>query len=274
MLKKIFLNDRFILSLILLNAIILFLEGYDNGSSRLYSLTILDNLFTLFFIIEMLVKIRTYGVKPYFTSNWNRLDATLIILSLPALVAFMLNIDLVNVSYLLVFRILRVFKSFRFFQFIPNIDHMIQGVKQALRASLFAMLGFLIFIFITGILSHYIFQQNNTEYFSDPAKSLYSTFKIFTVEGWFDIPETITKDYTNTQAFFTYLYFVLIVLIGGIFGLSLVTSIFVDSMVSDNNDELERKVEHLETKIDEVLMHVKQTNQATKINNSVKFMKN
>ena len=183
-------------------------------------------LFTFVFIIEMLVKMQTFGVKQCFSSNWNRLDATLIVLSLPAFIALCVNIDLVNVSYLLVFRILRVFKSFRFFQFTPNIDHIIQGVKQTLRASVFAMLGFLIFIFITGILSHYIFHQNNTEYFSDPAKSLYSTFKIFTVEGWFDIPEAITKDYTDTQAFFTSLYFVLIVLIGDIFGLSLFTSIF------------------------------------------------
>ena len=46
------------------------------------------------------------------------------------------------------------------------------------------------------------------------------------------------------------IYFVLILILGGIIGLSLVNSIFVDAMVSDNNDELEDKVKQLNDKID------------------------
>ena len=38
-----------------------------------------------------------------------------------------------------------------------------------------------------------------------------------------------------------------------IIGLSLVNSIFVDAMVSDNNDELERQVKELNEKIDKLL---------------------
>ena len=45
------------------------------------------------------------------------------------------------------------------------------------------------------------------------------------------------------------MYFIFVVFSGGIFGLSLVNSIFVDAMVSDNNDELEKKIDNLETKI-------------------------
>ena len=37
---------------------------------------------------------------------------------------------------------------------------------------------------------------------------------------------------------------------GGILGLSLVNSVFVDAMVSDNNDELTKEVERLHEKID------------------------
>lgn len=37
---------------------------------------------------------------------------------------------------------------------------------------------------------------------------------------------------------------------GGIIGLSLVNSVFVDAMVSDNNDELNKEVERLHKKID------------------------
>ena len=90
----------------------------------------------------------------------------------------------------------------------------------------------------------------------DPIHSLYSIFKIFTVEGWFEIPEKITANYTDIQAFFTYIYFIFVVLTGGIFGLSLVNSIFVDSMISDNNDEIEKKIDILDTKINELLKNI------------------
>lgn len=54
-------------------------------------------------------------------------------------------------------------------------------------------------------------------------------------------------------SFFVYIYFIFIVLSGGILGLSLVNSIFVDAMISDNNEELEKKIDNLERKIDLLL---------------------
>ncbi len=98
-----------------------------------------------------------------------------------------------------------------------------------------------------------MFNQTAPEYFSNPLVSLYSTFKIFTVEGWYEIPEAITSGLSKTASFFTYLYFIFILLTGGIFGLSLVNSIFVDAMVSDNNDELESKIDRLDEKISKLI---------------------
>jgi voltage-gated sodium channel len=69
----------------------------------------------------------------------------------------------------------------------------------------------------------------------------------------------LTEHYSRIQSFFTYFYFIFIVLTGGIFGLSIVNSIFVDAMVSDNNDELEKKIDSIDSKINEIM---------TKINNN------
>jgi voltage-gated sodium channel len=259
MLKKLFLNDVFILWLILLNSAILFIGGYFPSEEQRFILSLADNLITALFIIELWVKFKEFGIKDYFFSNWNKLDFILIVLSIPAFLAFVLNLNVVDFSFLLVFRVLRVFKAFRFFKFIPDIGKLVDGVQRALKTSVFVFLGFFIYIFIIGILSYNLFHQTGSDYFSNPLISLYSTFKIFTVEGWFEIPEDITMNYTKYGSFFTYLYFIFVVLTGGIFGLSLVNSIFVDSMVSDNNDELEKKVDNLDIKISEIL---------TKLNNN------
>jgi voltage-gated sodium channel len=81
-------------------------------------------------------------------------------------------------------------------------------------------------------------------------RAMYSTFKVFTIEGWYEIPDKIAQTSTNFNAFAIKFYFVLVLIIGGILGLSLVNSIFVDSMVMDNNDDLERKVDLLNEKIE------------------------
>ena len=256
MIKKLFLKDRFILWLILINAAILFLAGYFTADAEKQLFLIADNFLTSLFIVELIVKFNEYGVKGYFKSGWNRLDFILIIVSVPALLSFVLNIQVFDVSFLLVFRIFRVFKAFRFFKFIPNVGGLIADVKRALDTSLFILIGFLIYIFIVGTLSFYLFNGSSTDFFSTPTISLYSTFKIFTIEGWYEIPEDICANYSSVATFFTYLYFIFVVITGGIIGLSLVNSIFVDSMLKDNTDDIEKKVDALDSKISLLLQKI------------------
>nr|WP_319399165.1 ion transporter [uncultured Carboxylicivirga sp.] len=250
MFKRLFLKDRFILTLIIINVFFLFAEGYQDHNHGIWYLMFLDNFITALFLVEAAVKLSEWGVVTYFKSGWNRFDFILVLLSLPALITYIFKVESFDVSYLLVFRILRVFKSFRFFHFVPNVNTLMSDVKRAMKASVFVLLGFIIFVFVTGILSHYIFGPSGSDMFSSPMKSLYSTFKVFTIEGWFEIPEELIEHYGPVESFFTYVYFVVMVFLGGILGLSLITSIFVDSMVSDNNDALEEKVVSLESKID------------------------
>jgi voltage-gated sodium channel len=131
--------------------------------------------------------------------------------------------------------------------------HLLKGIQRAISDSVLVLIGFLIYNFIISIFSCYLFKHIAPEYFSDPIRSLYSIFRIFTVEGWYEIPDTIAASSSVTTAAFSKLFFVLVLLTGGIFGLSLVNSIFVDAMVRDNTDELEKKVDVLNKKIDTLL---------------------
>ena len=46
------------------------------------------------------------------------------------------------------------------------------------------------------------------------------------------------------------IYFSVLLFFGGIIGMSLVNSIFVDAMAADNNDEVLKKLSQLERKLD------------------------
>lgn len=251
--RNILLNDRFIFGLIIVNSIVIFLQGFEMERLMKSILVQLDNIITLIFLFELIVKVDTFKLKGFLKSNWNIFDAILIALAIPSLFFWVINGDPTQLDYLLILRITRVFKFFRFLRFFPNIDHLIKGVQRALKASVIVLLGFIVYNFIISVLSCFFYRTIAPEYFGNPIISFYSIFKIFTVEGWYEIPDFIASSSNETIGFLTKIYFILIVTTGGVFGLSLVNSIFVDAMVSDNNEDLEKKIESLEKKIDELI---------------------
>jgi len=261
MFKRFFLNENIILGVIILNSITILLGAFDNISpAQAKIITTIDNVITVIFVIEMIVKIRAFKISGYFSSNWNKLDCLLVLLSIPALISWIFDLSLSSLSFFLIFRVLRVFKSFRFLKFVPGITDLIKGVQRALKTSVVIILGFCIYIFIIGIFSTYLFQNVAPEHFSNPLTSFYSIFKIFTVEGWYEIPEQITANTNGTVSFFSKLYFVFILVTGGIFGLSLVNSIFVEAMLSDNTDDISQKIDKLEAKLDNYMQQKDELN--------------
>ncbi|MBO5843776.1 MAG: ion transporter [Bacteroidales bacterium] len=243
-----FLNDKLILIFIVINAGIIFLQesGYS-PSWLLYT----DIVITFIFLVEMIVKHLSFGFKNYWKDAWNRLDGVLVIISLPSLFEIFFTTGL-NLSFVLALRVFRVFKFFRIIRFLPNIKELSKGLKKALKDSYAVFLSFIIIIFIFALLNCSLFAKSAPEYFATPLDSIYSIFKLFTIEGWFEIPEVIA-DYYSDAPFVVHivkLYFSLLLIVGGVIGLSLINSVFVDAMVSDNNDELNKEVADLHKKID------------------------
>lgn len=250
---KLFLNDFFILILIIANAVVIFLTGFDSLILQYPWLNTFDNILTGLFFVELIVKLNAFGRKSYFKDAWNIFDFILVALALPSLVVFLFGIEIIDLDYLLALRTLRVFKFFRFIRFVPNINHIVNGIYRAMKASILIVLGFFIFNFTISLVTCFLFKELAPEFFDNPLISFYSTFKIFTVEGWYEIPDSIVENSGQVLTFFVRFYFIVILLIGGVFGLSLVNSIFVDAMVSGSSDAIENKLDALEKKMDNLL---------------------
>ena len=63
---------------------------------------------------------------------------------------------------------------------------------------------------------------------------------------------TITHCDVSGDLKFAKIYFSILLFMGGIIGMSLVNSIFVDAMAADNNDEVLEKLSQLEEKLDKI----------------------
>ncbi len=249
--NKLFLNDEFILFVILVNSYIIYAQVA--GYSALI-INIVDVLCTIIFIIEMLVKHIKLGIREYWKDGWNKMDGILVILSIPSVMALFVPTEIVNLSVMLIFRLIRVLRFFRVLHFFPNFSKIIKSFRLALRDSYAILLSFFVLIIILGLFNCSLFKEADPEHFQTPLLSIYSMFQICTVEGWYDIPNTLAEYYgaSTIMAIFIRMYFCILLLLGGVIGMSFINSIFVDAMAADNNDEVLNKLEILQQSLDKL----------------------
>lgn len=241
-------NEHFILAAIVLNTIAMFLGGFWPGNVW-FELS--DAVFTLIFLLEAITKISRQGWKGYWSQGWNRFDFVVLVIALPSMANLLMD-EGVMTNSVLAFRALRLLKSFRMVRFIPNIDKLLKGLKLAFRASLLVVMAFVVFLVVFSILTSTIFGKVAPEYFGNPGISLYSIFRLFSIEGWYELPDAIAAHASQAWGLFARIYFSVLMFLGGVIGISLINSIFVDSMAEDNNDEVLERLKQIEEKLDKM----------------------
>lgn len=247
--KRFFTNDYIMLVLVLINTGIIFISGFMPNQGG--TLLIIDSLFTMLFLLEALIKIQVRGFSNYWSDGWNRFDLILVLIALPSCINVFGEI-FPGTSILLSMRTMRAFKTFRMLKFIPNIENLLNGIKLAFKASYIVAIGLIVVLLVFSIVTTFLFGSLAPQYFGNPALSVYSIFRLFTIEGWYEMPEAIAINGGSTMAVFARIYFSFLLFMGGIIGMSLVNSIFVDAMAADNNDEVLEKLSQMEKKLDRI----------------------
>ena len=247
------LNERFILGVVSLNIVVIFLQGCGLENAVMNAI---DILCTVIFVLEMCVKHRTYGLRGYWGDGWNVLDGVVTLLSLPSLLVYFLPVT-GGMKILITLRALRVFKSFRAVRHFPNIREIWKGFTLALRQSAGFLLGYFIIIVVIAMFNSALFSKAAPEYFKTPLDSIYAVFQLFTVEGWYEIPNAVVGDMASIWVHVIRIYFCLLLIGGGIIGMSLINSIFVDALAADNNDEVKERLTALEQRMEELIEELK-----------------
>lgn len=247
--KNLLLNDRFVLLLIALNTLLVFTDGIIADDIWMeYA----DDLFTVIFCAEAIAKIHTFGWRTYWNNGWNRFDFVIVLLALPSLSNLFMEGDMIGTHVILSLRAMRIFKSFLLFRYIPNISNILNGIRLAVRSSIFICVAYGVFLIVFSVLTYALFGNDAPEYFGTPIMSMYSIFRLFTIEGWYEMPEAVAACGGVAMGVLARLYFALLLFVGGILGMSLVNSIFVDAMVSDNNDLVMEKLDQIEKELQNI----------------------
>jgi voltage-gated sodium channel len=242
-----------VMYLILINAFILFLHSFPNLDTYHPLFETVDHIITIFFIVEVVYKIRVLGWSRYFSKSWHKFDFLIVLFSAPSILLMFPHVSEIipNLNFLLVLRVARILKFYRLIEFIPNLKDTLKALNRALRASLFLILAFFVFNFIVSLFTYHIFKDIAPELFGDGFISFYTIVKTVTGEG-FNVADEVASHNRGMLNVFIRFYFVAIILSGGIIGLSLVNTVFINEVTREANDEMEERLKQVQQELAEI----------------------
>lgn len=151
--------DNIVLVFIALNCITLAMErpNIPPNSTERYFLGTANYVFTVVFAIEMFVKVVStgmfYGKDAYFTSGWNIMDGSLVIISIIDLLILLISESSPRIFGILrVFRLLRSLRPLRVINRAPGLKLVVQTLLSSLRPIGNIVLICCTFFIIFGIL--------------------------------------------------------------------------------------------------------------------------
>lgn len=233
---KFFTEPRYTIPVIVLSVALAFA-----GKFSLSPVTLpLSIVILIYFTFEAYFKIKRDTWRGYIATFGNKFDFSVLLIS--ALFLMLPPVEAGSIAYLRVFRLVSLIRVVRL---MPDTNHIIRGVTRALKASKAVLILIAMQLAFFSLLGFTLFCDYLPEYFGNPLTSLNTVFTIFTVENWDAAPEA-AKALDQAYVYYAVNGFVIMVLVmGGFIALSLANAIFVDEMVSDNNDELKEQIDML-----------------------------
>ncbi|WP_022703683.1 ion transporter [Pseudorhodobacter ferrugineus] len=184
--------QRFILGVILFNAVILGLETSESVMVQFGPLiTLLDKLCLAIFIIEIALKFYAFDLR-FFKSGWNVFDLIVVGVAI-----------MPGAQTLSVLRALRILRLLRVISVAPSLRRVVEGFVTALpgMGSVFVLMA--IIFYIGSVMATKLFGQSFPQWFGDIGSSAYSLFQIMTLESWsMGIVRPVMELYPYAWAFF------------------------------------------------------------------------
>ena len=204
--------DRFVMGVILVNAITLALETYPQVMAQFGDiLTTLDGIFIAFFIIELALRMMVYR-RAFFADGWRWFDLSIVVLTtLPLLGVSALG----NVSAFRALRLLRLLSA------IPAFRRVFAGIMRALRDSATVMGVLALLLGIFAIVASKLFGSLDPEHFGNLHTAMFTLFQMMTLDAWSDVVRPLMASSAMAVPFFvSFIVVVVFILLSTIIGIA------------------------------------------------------
>lgn len=227
--------ELFIITVVLINAIIMAIDGNLLLPEQLSLLDFTKYIFNSIFIFEFIIKIIGMGPILYFSEAFNYIDFMIVVFSIVEMSTESSGgsgIDLSKFAVLRVFRIFRVLRLMKVLRKIKSIRKLIVGITKAMSNVTYILLILAIFIIIFLLLGMTLLNKN-TDYQSF-LPAFYNTFQLLTLENW------NTNMYElNKISGITIIYLIIWIFFGNFVLFNLFLSILLDSFSTEEEDFIE-----------------------------------
>ncbi|MCX7713443.1 MAG: ion transporter [Chthoniobacterales bacterium] len=206
---------RFLVSVILFNAIILALETDRHILSTYFlPLKIADKICLIIFILEIIAKLLAYR-SLFWLNGWNVFDFLVVSIAL-----------FPNAGPFAVLRSLRVLRILRLLTVLPSLRKVVAAFLHALPGLGGVIAVMAVFFFTAGVLATNLFGKSFPDWFGTLGRSLYTLFQIMTLESWsMGIVRPVLQIYP-----YAWLFFIPFIIIATFTILNLFIGIIVSTM--------------------------------------------
>lgn len=226
------LTQRFIIGVILFNAVLLGLETSQTVMAQAGPLILaLDRLCLAIFIGEIGLKLFAHGLR-FFRSGWNIFDFAVVGIAL-----------MPGAHSLSVLRAMRILRVLRVISVVPSLRRVVEGFVTALPGMGSVIVLMAIIFYIGAVMSTKLFGADFPEWFGTIGRSAYSLFQIMTLESWsMGIVRPIMEQFP-----YAWVFFVPFIMMTTFAVVNLLVGLIVNSMQDAHNAaEVERTDQYRE----------------------------
>jgi voltage-gated sodium channel len=220
--------DPLLLMVIVVNAVILGLETYEDVDRRIGDeLGLANDVILGIFVVELAIRITAHGRRPrdYFKSGWNVFDFVVVAASFAPGIRE-------NVTLLRIARLLRVVRAVRL---LPDLRVLTVAVGRSIPGVASLAVITLLLVYVYGMVGWLIFRDHDPENFANVGQSMLTMFVLLTLENLPTYIETAQE-----LSDWTLLFYISYVLVASFLIFNLFIGIVINSMEEARAIELHR----------------------------------
>ncbi len=228
------LFEAFVVLVILVSAVSIGFRTFDEEMQvYLVYLNYLDYFITLFFLVEILIRIiAERNILKFFKQGWNVFDFSVVVISL---------IPIENSETVLLARLIRIFRLMRLISFIPQFRILIEALIQSIPRVGYVLLLMFVVFYIYAAIGSLLFSEIDPLRWGNIALAMLTLFQTATLEGWPDLLYAAFEVYP-----WSWLYFVSFIIIVSLIFMNMIIGVIIDVISRRNDDEAPENIKLLE----------------------------
>ena len=234
-----------VITIIIFSALVIGANTYDMSASGLRVLKILDLSVTVFFLIEILIRMAaSRGLVAFFRGGWNVFDFVIVTASL---------IPVEGSQMVILGRLLRVLRVLRLISFIPELRILLNALVKAIPRMAYVAVFLFVIFYIYGAFGSFLFENINNDLWGDISISMLTLFRVVTFEDWTDVMYETMAVYP-----LSWIYYLSFIFFAAFVFLNMMIGIVVDliqrehasyNLEHDEEDSLERHMKRMEQRL-------------------------